>query len=272
MSRFVGVLLVCVLLAGCGGGSSGDCIGSSSGNRIGSSSGNRIAFVSDRDGDREIFVMNADGTDVRQLTENDGSEDGPSWSPDGDRIAFASDRNGWREIFVMNADGTDVRQLTENEDRGRGVRDKDHRPSWSPDGDRIAFDRWIMEVDGILGLHTSEIFVMNADGTEVCQLTGHDDPEPMRWNASWSPDGDRIAFHRSWNGDHGIFVMNADGTDVRQLTENDGDAGGPSWSPDGDRIAFRRSWNGDHEIFVMNADGTNTYSTGQQGFTPSFGG
>ena len=261
--------------------------------------------------------MNADGTDVRQLTENDGSEDGPSWSPDGDRIAFASDRNGWREIFVMNADGTDVRQLTENEDRGRGVRDKDHRPSWSPDGDRIAFDRWIMEVDGILGLHTSEIFVMNADGTEVCQLTGHDDPEPMRWNASWSPDGDRIAFHRSWNGDHGIFVMNADGTDVRQLTENDGydynpswspdgdrialsrgrnggnfeifvmnadgtdvrqltendgDAGGPSWSPDGDRIAFRRSWNGDHEIFVMNADGTNTYSTGQQGFTPSFGG
>jgi Tol biopolymer transport system component len=92
MRRFVGVLLACLLLAGCGGGSSGD----------------RIAFMSDRDGDDEIFVMNTDGTEVRQLTDNDDSDWDPSWSPNGKRIAFKSARDGDWEIFVMNADGTDT--------------------------------------------------------------------------------------------------------------------------------------------------------------------
>ena len=94
MRRFVGALLVCALLAGYSSGSSGD----------------RIAFVSDRDGDSEIFVMNADGTEVRQLTDNDDWDWNtyPSWSPDGDRIVFANDRDGDWEIFVMNADGTDT--------------------------------------------------------------------------------------------------------------------------------------------------------------------
>ena len=92
MRRFVGVLLACVLLGGCGGGSSGD----------------RISFTSRRDGDAEIFVMNADGTDVRQLTDNDDGEWNSSWSPDGDHIAFDSTRYGSNEIFVMNADGTDT--------------------------------------------------------------------------------------------------------------------------------------------------------------------
>ena len=92
MRRFVGVLLACALLVGCGGGSSGDS----------------IVFGSDRDGDAEIFVMNADGTDVRQLTDNDNWNGFPSWSPDGDRIAFDSTRYGSNEIFVMNADGTDT--------------------------------------------------------------------------------------------------------------------------------------------------------------------
>ena len=112
---FVGVLLVCVLLAG----------GSSS-------SGDRIAFVSDRDGDDEILVMNADGTEVRQLTDNDDKDWVPSWSPGGDRIAFMSARGGDWEIFVMNADGTEARQLTDNDDSDTG-------PSWSPGGDRIVF-------------------------------------------------------------------------------------------------------------------------------------
>ena len=92
MRRLVGVLLACALLAGCGGGSEDG----------------KIAFSSDRDGDVEIFVMNADGGKVRQLTDNDERDQSPSWSPDGDRIAFASDRYGDNEIFVMNADGTNT--------------------------------------------------------------------------------------------------------------------------------------------------------------------
>jgi len=93
--RFVGVLLACVLLAGCGGGSEDS----------------KIAFESDRDGDSEIFVMNADGTGVTQLTDNDDGDWDPAWSPNGDKITFYSDRDGDSEIFVMNLDGGHVVSL-----------------------------------------------------------------------------------------------------------------------------------------------------------------
>ncbi len=135
MRRFVGVLLLGALLVGCGGGSNG----------------NKIAFSSDRDGDWEIFVMNADGNGVQQLTDNDGDDSVEEWSPNGNKIAFVSDRDGDDEIFVMNADGTEVRQLTDNDDR-------DGSASWSLDGDRIAFTS---NRDG-----DWDIFVMNADGTD----------------------------------------------------------------------------------------------------------
>ena len=143
MRTVAGLLLAvaCVVVgAGCGG--SGE-------------SGDLIAFTSDRDGDYEIFVMNADGSEVRQLTDNDDDDGLPAWSPDGKRIAFTSDRGDKFEIFVMNSDGTEVRQLTDNDD-------SDWSPSWSPDGKRIAFtsDRY----------GDWEIFVMNADGSNVVSL------------------------------------------------------------------------------------------------------
>ena len=79
----------------------------------GSSGPEQIAFTSYRDGDFEVFVMDADGTNVRQLTNNDDSDNGMAWSPDGKQIAFGSDRYDDIEIFVMDADGTNVRQLTQ---------------------------------------------------------------------------------------------------------------------------------------------------------------
>ena len=84
--------------------------------------------------------------------------------------------------------------------------------------------------------------------------------------------GDRIAFMSARGGDWEIFVMNADGTEARQLTDNDDSDTGPSWSPGGDRIVFTSNRDGDLEIFVMNADGADTYSTGQEGVHPDFGG
>jgi dipeptidyl aminopeptidase/acylaminoacyl peptidase/uncharacterized Zn finger protein (UPF0148 family) len=123
------------------------------------STANLIAFdsvvpagASAGNGNWEVFVMNPDGTQVRQLTDNDNDDRCGSWSPDGSRIAFASDRDGGDEIFVMNADGTEVRQLTDNDSW-------DHWPAWSPDGSRIAF---VSDRDG-----GPEVFVMNADGTGV---------------------------------------------------------------------------------------------------------
>ncbi|KXK19858.1 MAG: WD40 domain-containing protein, partial [Chloroflexi bacterium OLB15] len=87
----------------------------------------QIAFYSFRDADLEIYVMNADGSNVRRLTNTAGEDSQPAWSPDSTQIAFMSDRDGNREIYVMNADGSNVRRLTYDEAW-------DRTPAWSPDG------------------------------------------------------------------------------------------------------------------------------------------
>lgn len=87
--------------------------------------GRKIAFVSERDGNSEIYMMNADGSDVTRLTDHSADDWGASWSPDGRKIAFVSDRDGNDEIYMMNADGTNVTRLTNNP----GV---DKFPVWQP--------------------------------------------------------------------------------------------------------------------------------------------
>lgn len=216
-----------------------------------------IGFASDRDGDYEVYLMNADGSNVRQLTDNTRSIDWlPTWSPDGTRIAFASDRDGDFEIFLMNPDGADQLQLTHNQSFETGL-------SWSPDGTQIAFTS---DMDG-----DPEVFVMNVDGTGQRQLTynSHADGFP-----SWSPDGTRVAFHSERDGDSEIFVMNPDGTNQRQLTHNDHRDRYPSWSPDGARIAFTRELESGGEVILMAPDGSGqqriTFDQSSQAFLPSW--
>ena len=155
-------------------------------------------------GDWEVLVVNADGTDLRQLTYNDYDDWAPSWSPDGTQITFQSSQDGDAEIFVMNSDGTIPHQLTHNSHY-------DVDPSWSPDGARIAFASY-QEGD-------AEIFVMNSDGTNLRQLidNSHYDAAP-----AWSPDGTQIAFTRWGDGNHDVYLMNADGTAQRKLTNKKG--------------------------------------------------
>lgn len=119
--------------------------------------GERIAFSSRRDGDFEIYVMNADGTGLARLTDNDAADKHPAWSPDGQRIAFDSNRDGTWEIYVMNADGDGLARLTyDDADDGSFWA---LRPVWSPDGKRIAFHS---KRDG-----NWEIYVMSAGGEPV---------------------------------------------------------------------------------------------------------
>ena len=198
----------------------------------------RIAFVSDREGSWDIYVMNADGSGVTRLTDDTSWDQWPSWSPDGMRIAFHSNRDESWDIYAMNADGSDVTRLTDDTADDLG-------PSWSPDGRHIAFHS---ERDG-----NRDIYVMNADGSGVTRLT--DSPEPD-WYPSWSPDGQRIVFVSLRDGDFEIYVMNADGSGVTQLTDDTATDLGPSWSPDGRRIAFVSDRDGNQEVYVMDADGS----------------
>ena len=210
---------------------------------VASPDGRRIAFASSRDGNDEIYVANANGTNVTRLTRHRAPDYDPAWSPDSRSIAFSSERDGNSEIYAVAADGSRLTRLT-------GSAGDDENPAWSPDGTRIAF--WSDRDDD------ADIYVMNADGTSTVALTANDDGD---YFPAWSPDGARIAFtsDRDRQGDDEIFAMNADGTGAVQLTTTAGavDDWWPSWSPDGARIAFTSDRGDDDEILVMNADGRN---------------
>jgi Tol biopolymer transport system component/phospholipase C len=199
-----------------------------------------IAFVSDRDGNPEIYSMYWDGDHQTRLTSNPGNDRSPAWSPDGKRIAFVSDRTGDDEVWVMNGDGTGAINLT-NKPSG----DDDH-PTWSPSGTQIAF---VSDRTG-----NDEVFVMNADGTtqrNVSKSPGSADSDP-----AWSPLGTRIAFTSTQPGNTDVFTMKPSGTQKRNLTVNPAGDAQPAWSRDGQRIVFTSTRTGNPEIYVMNTDGT----------------
>jgi Tol biopolymer transport system component len=201
----------------------------------------KIAFSSSRDGNSEIYTMNADGSSQTRLTNTPAGEDQAAWSPDGQRIAFVSNRDGDLEIYVMNADGSGQTRLTNSPL-------PDSSPTWSPDGQRIAFET---------GRDFNfEIYTMNADGSGPTRLTTNPkiDAQP-----AWSPDGQRIAFVSERPTLEKLWMMNADGSNQTSLdativfSVNDRH---PTWSPDGQRIGFGTDRDGNGEIYAMNADGS----------------
>jgi hypothetical protein len=207
--------------------------------------GRQIVFSSQRARaafEDEIFTMNADGSAPTRLLDGTFQDVEPSWSRDGGRIAFRSDRELGTQIWTMTAAGTDLQPLTST--------GQNFNPVWSPTANRIAFAR-----DHTGGFVDVDIYTMNGDGSGVVQLT---DGAGFNSNPDWSPDGTKIVFQSNRDGDFDIWMMNADGTQLRQVT-NEG-AGeppafdsAPTWSPDGASIAFQSNRDGDFEIFVMDA-------------------
>lgn len=194
-------------------------------------------------GDGDIYVMNADGTGLTQLTHGlDAAR--PAWSPDGTRIVFVRDQGS--SLVVMNADGSDPHEVRLDGEAYPPYRS----PAWSPDGARIAF-----QASPSRGVDTNGVYVTNVDGTDTSRLThGMSDGSP-----AWSPDGATLAHA----GPDGIYLHDVlTGADQRvTVCDKREDCGfdfEPTWAPDGSRIAFtRQNYEGDSvQVFVVNADGT----------------
>jgi len=155
----------CLLAAAFAGGLAGAAAGADSGRRAApeadtapawSPDGRRIAFTSTRDGNAEIYVVDANGTALRRLTSDAADDFAPAWSPDGRRIAFTSTRDGNAELYLGDANGGAAQRLTRSPAG-------DHMPAWSPDGSRIAF--------ASRRRGTFDLYVMDAAGRHVRRLT-----------------------------------------------------------------------------------------------------
>jgi TolB protein len=256
-----------------------------------------IAFVSERDGNKEIYLIQADGTGLTRLTNHPDIDADPTWSPDGRQIAFRSRRDATTDIFIMNADGSHQTNMIRDPS---GSRFDEFYPSWSPDGQTLALITDRFEFGGCSG-HTVALMPVTG-GMENIQhietVTGN------QRSVAWSPDGQSLAFsnscsqnevvslylwHRgrsevqrltthksqniypSWSHDGRFLAFSstrdrsteiyklelATGT-LSNLTNHPGRDIFPSWSPDDTQIAFTSDRDGpDDDIFVMNADGSN---------------
>lgn len=192
----------------------------------------KIVFKTVRDGNGEIYAMDANGNHLRNLTRHPAREGSPDWSPNGKQIAFVSYRSkneeilvGDADIYVMDASGGNVRNLTQHP-----ALDSD--PDWSPDGKQILF---LSNRDG--GINT---YVMDADGQNVRQLTNYPPDGEFADMPMWSPDGSQIVFEWVQAGGSGIYVMNTNGRDVQPVSppEQGSRKGHAAWSPDGQQMLY----------------------------------
>lgn len=250
-----------------------------------------IAFVSDRGGQGDLYLIKPDGTGIRRLTAGDWS----AWSPRHDRLAFVLDELDplLYGLYTIGVDGTGLTKLdlgavvpgtsapSWSPDGamiafaslaghadiyvvsidGSGLTNLtnrpnfDTRPAWSPDGRQIAFESNCPEPFGTCG--NTEIHVMNADGTNITNLTQGTDIFLDNIQSAWSPDGNRIVFASNWDGAWDIHIMNADGSNRTNLTMGSpSEEAQPTWSPDGMGIAYVSWRNGNTDVFVMAPDGS----------------
>jgi TolB protein len=187
----------------------------------------------------QLYTMNLDGSEKREVPTGVDLNASPSLSPDGTLIAFAGSQHGNSDIYVIGANGGNLRRLT-------NTRSLEAAPRWSPTGRQILYTS---DQTGV-----PQIWLMEAEGTGARQFTF-----AGNWNdeGSWSPDGARIAFACRNEGDFNICVMDVGTGRTVQLT-SEGSNGHPAWSPDGQKIVYQSRRGGSTQVYTMDAaDGKN---------------
>lgn len=203
----------------------------------------KIAFVAFRDGNQEIYIMNADGSDERNLTNHEAEDFDPDISRDGSRIAFVSKRSGLPGIYVMNSDGSDLEVVPNT---GGGL-----SPRWSRDGTRLAFS------------NGGSISVTNLDGGDQQLIMEAEDPgtaAPCRaggFPGSWSADDERVAYY-SASGSLSVAqvcTVGVDGDGPKVIAQApDAYLVEPVFSPDGRLIVYRAIVDNQHDIWIVDVE------------------
>ena len=199
----------------------------------------RIAFVSKKNSQADIYTINYDGSEIKNVTNHESIVIGPRWSPDGRYLAFTSYRDGRPEGYVRDLkNGTDKKVASFEGLNLSG--------SFSPDGNKLLLT---LSKEG-----NEEIYVLEIDTMKLTRITHN---YSIDVSPTWSPDGKRIAFVSNRSGSPQIFIMDADGNNTKRITFEGTYNTSPSWSPRGGRIAYEGLINNKFQIFSIDEEGNN---------------
>lgn len=194
----------------------------------------KVVFQSSRDGNFEIYSMNADGTNLLRLTNSPSNDITPSWSPDGNSIAFASDRSGNWEIYSLRADGSQLTQLTK--DLGTNT-----SPNWTADGKKIVF---ISTRDA----NNGDVYMMNPDGSGVERMTND---STAKDGVLMRPDGKSIIVSVMAHGHHHLAIVSLADKTSRTIGSGDHNSMSPTLSADGTMLAYADDQSGSYQLYTV---------------------